>query len=65
VTTVPANAPAAIWIVEPDARAPFRKLIELKPTIRPRGVTWTTDGSRLIIASQEQISDLVLHEIRR
>jgi serine/threonine-protein kinase len=65
VTTVPANAPAAIWIVELDARTPFRKLIELKPTIRPRGVTWTTDGSKLIIASQEQISDLVLHEVRR
>jgi len=65
VATVPANAPAVIWIVDPSAAIPFRKLTELKPTVRPRGLTWTTDGSRLILARQEPLSDLVLHELGR
>jgi hypothetical protein len=63
VVTVPANAPAAIWIVEPDSRTPFRRILELGPTAHPRGLTWTRDGSRLTIALQESLSDLVLHEI--
>ncbi len=65
VATVPANAPAVIWIVEPGAPAPFRRLMELESTVRPRGLTWTRDGSRLIVASQQSLSDLVLHEIGR
>ena len=63
VATVPANAPAAIWIVEPGAAAPFRRLMELESTVRPRGLTWTRDGSRLIVAGQQSLSDLVLHAI--
>jgi serine/threonine protein kinase/Tol biopolymer transport system component len=65
VVTVPANAPAVIWIVDPESPTPFRRLMELEPTARPRGLTWTNDGSRLIIASQRSLSDLVLHEIGR
>ncbi len=65
VATVPANAPAVVWIVEPGARAPFRKLTELKPSVRPRGITWTTNGEHIILAAQESVSDLVLHEIDR
>jgi Tol biopolymer transport system component len=65
VTTVPANAPATIWVIEPGARTPFRKLIVLKPTQRPRGLAWTPDGTRLIIASEESLGDIVLHEIAR
>jgi len=40
-------------------------LMELEPTARPGGLTWTNDGARLIIASQRSLSDLVLHEIGR
>ena len=65
LVTVPANSPAAVWIVEPGARTPFKKLIELKPSVRPRGVTWTTDGTQIILANQESVSDLVLHELNR
>lgn len=65
VVTVPANAPSAIWIVEPAASTPFRRLLELQPTIRPSGLSWTRDGSRLIMSTQESLSDLVLYELAR
>ena len=65
MATVPANAPASIWIVEPTAPTPFKQLMTLKPNQRPRGLTWTTDGARLIIATEESLSDLVLHELGR
>ncbi len=65
VVTVPANAPSVIWIVEPAASTPFRRLLELQPTVRPRGLCWTRDGSRLIMSSQESLSDLVLYELAR
>jgi Tol biopolymer transport system component len=65
VVGVPANTPAPVWIVEPGAKAPFRKVMEFKPSIRPRGLTWATDGTHVIVAIQEAPSDLVLHEINR
>jgi Tol biopolymer transport system component len=65
VATVPANAVSAIWIVEPGAATPFRRVIELEPNVRPRGLTWTRDGTRLIMSSEVSLSDLVLHEVQR
>jgi serine/threonine protein kinase len=65
VVTVPANAPSAIWIVEPESKVPFRKIVDLHPGVRPRGITWARDGSRIIMASQESVSDLVLYELGR
>ncbi len=59
---VPGSANAAIWIVEPDRAEPFRKLIELPAEVRPRGITWTSDGSSLIFGRQEALSDLVLFQ---
>jgi Tol biopolymer transport system component len=59
---VPGSANAAVWIVEPDSSQPFRKLIELSGEVRPRGITWTSDGSSLIFGRQEALSDLVLFE---
>jgi Tol biopolymer transport system component len=59
---VPGSANASIWIVEPDSPHPFRKLIELPGEMRPRGITWTSDGSSLVFGRQEALSDLVLFE---
>ena len=59
---VPGSANASIWIVEPDSAVPFRKLIELPGEVRPRGITWTSDGSSLVFGRQETLSDLVLFE---
>ena len=65
VATVPANSPSVIWIVEPASATPFRRLLELQPTVRPRGLTWTRDGSGLIMSSEEPLSDLVFYELER
>jgi Tol biopolymer transport system component len=62
---IAANTAAEIWIVEPAAANPFRRLITLPVTVRPRGVTWTPDGSALVIAKQEAPSDIVLFELDR
>jgi eukaryotic-like serine/threonine-protein kinase len=59
---VPGSANASIWIVEPDSSQPFRKLVELAGEVRPRGITWTSNGSSLIFGRQEALSDLVLFE---
>jgi serine/threonine protein kinase len=65
VATVPANRPGGLWIVEPEGKTPFRKVIEFPSTMRPRGLTWTRDGSAVIVAQQESLSDLVLYELSR
>jgi Tol biopolymer transport system component len=59
---VPGSANASIWVVEPESPHPFRKLIELPGEIRPRGITWMSDGSSLVFGRQEALSDLVLFE---
>jgi hypothetical protein len=53
---------ASIWIVEPESSQPFGKLIELSGEVRPRGITWTSDGSSLVFGRQEALSDLALFE---
>jgi Tol biopolymer transport system component len=58
--SVTGNGNAIIWIVEPQGREPFRRLMELPGAVRPRGITWTIDGSSLIFGRQEAISDLVV-----
>jgi len=59
VTSQNTNAATSIWIVEPDAAMPFRKLVELPIGPRIRGITWTSDGA-LIVGQQDATSDIVL-----
>ena len=55
------NLPASLWLVDPEAPSvPFRKLVELPPGPRIRGVTWTRDGSAIIIGQHDASSDIVL-----
>jgi serine/threonine protein kinase len=65
VVAAQSNIAASIWIVEPDAREPFRKLLELPVSVRPRGITWSADGSSVIIAKQEMPSDIVLFDLKK
>ena len=52
-----------LWIIEPDAPQPFRKLAEQLPGgQRPHGVAWSRDGSSVIVAIEETKGDLVLFE---
>jgi WD40 repeat protein len=61
-----ANAPASIWLIEPAAAAPqFRKLVELPPGARIRGVAWTPDGRSLIVGKHDATSDVVLIELQQ
>src|SRR6185295_16589802 len=55
-----ANTSASIWIVEPDASNPYRKLIDLPTGPRLRGITWTPDGSAVIVGKYDTSSDIVL-----
>ncbi len=51
-----------LWIVEPEGDQPPRQLLKLSARERVRGITWTPDGSSLIIGKEEMTSDIVLFE---
>jgi eukaryotic-like serine/threonine-protein kinase len=53
------NAATSIWLADPDATDPFRKLVELPIGPRIRGITWASDGS-LIVGQYDATSDIVL-----
>jgi Tol biopolymer transport system component len=59
VTSQNTNTPTAIWLVDPDAPVPFRKLVELPIGPRIRGMTWTSDGA-LIVGQYDALGDIVL-----
>ena len=55
------NAPASIWVIEPDAIAPrYRKVVELPGSGRIRGITWTRDGSAVIVGMHDITGDIVV-----
>jgi Tol biopolymer transport system component len=60
VVSQPSNGTATIWIVDPQAQQPYSPLIELPPGPRVRGITWTADGSAVIIGKHDWTSDIVL-----
>ena len=59
------NAPTAIWLFNPGATPLLRRLIELPPGPRIRGLTWTRDGSSIIVGKHDALSDIVLFERSR
>jgi serine/threonine protein kinase len=61
----PANAVGSIWIVDPSGVQPTRKLIDLPAAMRPHGVTWSADGSSILISGAESSSDIVLFDLTR
>jgi len=65
VASVSANAQSQIWIIEPDSKQPIRKLIDFPIAVRPRGLTWSKDGERVIFGSQEFNGDLVMYDLDR
>ena len=50
----------SVWIVDPDAATPYRKLIELAPGPRIRGIAWTLNGSAVIVGRHETSSHIVM-----
>ena len=63
VLSIPANGPAEIWIVEPKASDPVRKLVDLPASVRPRGISWSNDGDRLIVAIEDYLGDIVMYDL--
>ena len=59
VTSQNTNAATSIWLADPDAAVPFRKLVELPIGPRVRGITWAADGS-LIVGQHDATGDIVL-----
>lgn len=57
------NGVSEISLIEPGAREPYRKIFEFESAARPRGLTWTRDGSSLILASQEFPADIVMFDV--
>lgn len=57
------NGGASLWIAEPEGREPLRKLLDLPTSVLPRGMTWSTDGSGVVIAYQDFASDIVLFDL--
>jgi TolB protein len=55
------NAPASIWIVQPALSEPtYHKAFELAGGSRIRGISWTRDGSAVIIGRHDVAGDIVI-----
>jgi hypothetical protein len=65
LASVSANGAAQIGTVEPTSGQPFKKLVDLPTAFRPRGLTWSKDGDRVIYAAQEFNGDIVMYEMIR
>jgi hypothetical protein len=65
LASLPANGAGQVWIAEPGAAQPYRKLADLPTPVRPRGITWTRDGTRVVIGSQELSGDIVMFDVTR
>jgi len=56
--------PASVWLIEPAApNATYRKIVELAPGPRIRGMAWLPDNSGLIIGKHDTTSDIVLIDL--
>jgi Tol biopolymer transport system component len=53
---------SSIWIAELESPTLFRKLVELPVGPRVRGITWSPDGSAVIIGQHDAVGDIVLLE---
>jgi Tol biopolymer transport system component len=54
------NSAASIWMLDLALASEYTKIIDLPPGPRVRGITWTHDGSSLIIGKHDWTSDIVL-----
>jgi Tol biopolymer transport system component len=55
-----ANLPTKVWLVEPNQKQPYTLLMEFPTGPRVRGLTWTPDGSAVIMGKHDWTSDIVL-----
>jgi Tol biopolymer transport system component len=60
--SIPGTTNASIWVIPVQPPGPPRRIIEFTGDERPRGITWTPDGQRLIIGFQERTADIVMFD---
>jgi Tol biopolymer transport system component len=60
--SLPGAALGSIWIIEPNNPVPNRKLVDLPAEVFLRGITWTRDGSSLIVGRIRWAGDIFLAE---
>jgi len=56
---------SVIFLVDRDNQRPPQKLIDFSPDVRLRGMTWSSDGSSLLVGQQRRSSDLVLFDVKK
>jgi Tol biopolymer transport system component len=55
------TAGVSIWIVDAEGASPYRKVTDLSGGPRLRGITWTRDGSAIIVGKHDvSSSDIVM-----
>jgi eukaryotic-like serine/threonine-protein kinase len=60
--SLPGAFSGSIWIIEPEGATPFRKLVDLTAGVFLRGVTWSRDGSSLIVGRIQWAGDIFFVE---
>jgi Tol biopolymer transport system component len=60
--SLPGAFSGSIWIVEPEVATPFQKLLDLTAGVSLRGMTWSRDGSSLIVGRIQSAGDIFLAE---
>lgn len=61
-TALPGAGDGSVWIVDPSSPTPFKKLLDLPAGVFIRGLTWTRDGSSLIVGRYRWSGDIFLAE---
>jgi serine/threonine protein kinase/Tol biopolymer transport system component len=59
---LPGAAAGSIWIIEPNNPAPYKKLMDVPAGEFVRGLTWTRDGSSIIVGRYRRSGDIFLAE---
>jgi serine/threonine protein kinase len=62
---LPGARAGSIWIIDPSARTPFKRLLDLAPDTVVRGASWSRDGRSLVIGEWRSTRDIILAERSR
>ena len=60
--SLPGAFSGSIWIVDPASATPFRKLLDLTAGVLLRGMTWSRDGSSLVVGRIQGAGDIFYAE---
>jgi Tol biopolymer transport system component len=56
----PSNAPASVWLIDPEAANSLTRVADSAAGPRFRGISWTRDGTAVIVGKRDWTSDIVL-----